>query len=691
MAVSGFVTQGAPEAILQALGQRFERDGSPRDLTLLFGGGPGDYGERGLSHLAKVKTMSDGTEICMLKRTIGGHYGQVPKVAQLALQNKVEAWTLPMGSISRMIRAQSTHSPGHITSIGLGTYCDPDNLGGAANEAAKNSPLHPKLVSKIEFNGETCLIYKALPIDVAIIRGTTADSQGNITLEHESLLCDQKITAAAAKNSGGIVIAQVKRIAADGSLKSREIQVPGPFVDCVVVVDEKDHNELHGMSYLTNHSPALTGEIKIPAGEVPPMSLDIRKMIARRAFFEVRPNQVVNLGIGLPEGVASVAAEEKMLNYLTLSTEPGSFGGLPASGHEFGPAYNASSLMEMNQMFDFYDGGGLDLCFLGAAQIAKNGDVNVSRMSSDRLTGPGGFVDISQSTKNVVFMTPLTTKGLRVTAFHDSLSIDQEGSVKKFVNRVFEKTFSGDEAVRRGQKVFYVTERAVFRRTADHDTIELIEVAPGIDVQKDVIDKMEFAPVISPHLRIMDRRIYRDRIMDVTCELFGSLVDRCTYHENGHTMYLNLFGITLNARDDVEWFMASLREIMRPIVQKKGSVDMVINYDGFDISKELESFYLDETAKIENDFYKSVKRYTGHAFKRAKLKREMKIEDWNPNQLFDEFDVDQSGFLTREQLRNGFFEKFEIRLKQNQLDVFGNKIDRVRFVHGITQILSTST
>lgn len=478
VAVSGFVTQGSPEAILQALGSRFERDGNPRDLTLLFGGGPGDYGERGLSHLAKVKKMPDDTEVCMLKRTIGGHYGQVPKVAELALQNKVEAWTLPMGSISRMIRAQSTHSPGHITNIGLGTYCDPDNLGGAANEAAKKSPLHPKLVSKIEFNGQTCLIYKALPIDVAIIRGTTADSQGNITLEHESLLCDQKIVAAAAKNSGGIVIAQVKRIAADGSLKSREIQVPGPFVDCVVVVDEKDHDELHGMSYFTKNSPALTGEIKIPSGEVPSMSLDIRKIIARRAFFEVRPNQVVNLGIGLPEGVASVAAEEKMLNYLTLSTEPGSFGGLPASGHEFGPAYNASALMEMNQMFDFYDGGGLDLCFLGAAQISKNGDVNVSRMSSDRLTGPGGFVDISQSTKHVVFMTPLTTKGLRVSAFHDSLKIDQEGNVKKFVNQVFEKTFSGDEAVRRGQKVFYVTERAVFRRTADHDTIELVEVAP---------------------------------------------------------------------------------------------------------------------------------------------------------------------------------------------------------------------
>lgn len=272
------------------------------------------------------------------------------------MQNKIEAWTLPMGSISRMIRAQSTHSPGHITSVGLGTFCDPDESGGAANDAARKSPLNSMLVTKIDINGHENLIYKALPIDVGIIRGTTADSQGNITMEHESLLCDQKIIAVAAKTSGGIVIAQVKRVAADGSLKSRDVQIPGEFVDCVVVVDEKDHDSLHGMSYVTAHNAILTGEIKMPPGEVEEMALDIRKIIARRAFLEVQPNQIVNLGIGIAEGVASIAAEEGMLNYLTLSTEPGSFGGIPAGGREFGPSYNASSLMEMNQMFDCYDG-----------------------------------------------------------------------------------------------------------------------------------------------------------------------------------------------------------------------------------------------------------------------------------------------------------------------------------------------
>lgn len=346
VAVSGFVATGAPEAILKAVGERFEATSSPKNMTLFFGGGPGDWGTKGLSHFGREK--EDGT--CMLARSIGGHYGQAPMVAKLALANKIESWTLPMGSISRMLRSQSTHSPGHITTVGLGTYVDPDLTGGAVNEAGANSPLHKKLVQKIEIDGETNLMYKAIPIDVAIIRGTTADASGNVSLEHEALLCDQKIMAAAAKNSGGIVIAQVKRIAANGSIKSRDVGVPGPLVDCVVVVDDDDHDELHGMSYLEKYNPALTGEIQTVMDEIEPMKLSERKIIARRAFFRLAPNKIVNLGIGLPEGVASVAAEEGMLDYITLSTEPGVFGGLPVSGHGFGPAYNASSLMEMNQV-----------------------------------------------------------------------------------------------------------------------------------------------------------------------------------------------------------------------------------------------------------------------------------------------------------------------------------------------------
>ena len=381
--VSGFVTQGAPEAVLKALGERFDEHASPSNLTLVFGGGPGDYGTRGLSHLAKEKG-----DTLMLRRTIGGHYGQVPLVADMALQNKVEAWTLPMGSISRMVRAQSTHSPGHITNVGLGTYVDPDLAGGAANDAARQSTLHPKLVTKLDIDGQTHLMYKALPIDVALVRGTTADAEGNISVEHESLLCDQKNVAAAAKNSGGLVIAQVKRLAASGSLPTRSVEIPGALVDCVVVVDQKDHDDLHSMSYVESHNPALTGEITTPRDAVAPMPLDIRKVIARRAFFGLKPNKIVNLGIGLPEGVASVAAEEGMLEYVTLSTEPGIFGGLPASGHSFGPAYNASAMVELNQQFDFYDGGLLDMVCSETRLWSSFSSSHVCRRSSERLKSP---------------------------------------------------------------------------------------------------------------------------------------------------------------------------------------------------------------------------------------------------------------------------------------------------------------
>ena len=359
---SGFVCQGVPEALLQALGERYINTGHPQNLTAFFGGGPGDWGTRGLSHLGRVSPeINDGKP--MLRRTIGSHYGQVPALEQLALQEKVEAWTLPMGSVSRMIRAQATHAPGHTTTVGIGTFVDPDLQGGAVNQAAKDSPLHKELVRKIDvdFGKDTPpqphLRYRALPINVAMIRGTTADARGNLTIEHESLRGDAKIIAMAAKNSGGIVLAQVQRLAQN--LPARDVEIPGSLVDAIVVVDEQDHADLHSMSMVTTANPYLTSELVSLQDEIPDMPLDIRKIIARRAFFKMEPDNVVNLGIGLPEGVAGVAAEEGMLEYVTLSTEAGAFGGLPASGHNFGPAFNATSCVEMNQMFDFYDGGGL--------------------------------------------------------------------------------------------------------------------------------------------------------------------------------------------------------------------------------------------------------------------------------------------------------------------------------------------
>ena len=403
---------------------------------------------------------------------------------------------------------------------------------------------------------------------------------------------------------------------------------------------------------------------------------------------------MVNLGIGLPEGVAGVAAEEGLLEYITLSTEPGVFGGLPCSGHSFGPSVNATAIIEMNEMFDFYDGGGLDICFLGAAQVSKEGNVNVSRMSADRLTGPGGFINISQSTRNIVFMTPMTTKGLKIdTTEKGELDIQQEGQIKKFVNDVFEVTFSGEEAVRRGQNVFYVTERAVFRRTAGHDVLELIEIAPGIDLQKDVLDQLEFTPAVSPNLKTMDKRIFKKEAMKVGAEMFGRLEDKCHYHSESHTMYLDLFGINLDNEDDIVWFFKSLREILKPLADKKGPINMVVNYDGFDLHKGLEDKYVAQTESIQSDFYKSAKRYSGKAFHRAKLGSQIKVVDWDPKQLFKEMDLNKDGSIQRDELRDGMENKFMLTITPKQLDkVYKNKMDGINqeeFEAAVNELLST--
>lgn len=494
-------------------------------------------------------------------------------------------------------------------------------------------------------------MYKALPIQVAIIRATTADSIGNLSLEHESLLCDQRIIAAAAKNSGGIVLAQVKRLTCDHSIPTREVHIPGAMVDCVVVVDENEHDVYHPMSYVSRFDPVLSSDIRSPGNEVKSLELNARKIVARRGSFALKPGKVINLGIGLPEGVASVANEEGMLNYITLTTEPGVFGGLPASGKSFGPASNADALIAMNEMFDFYDGGGLDMAFLGAGQISSKGDVNVSRLSTDKLTGPGGFIDISQSTYNICFLATFTTKGLQLSFSGDGkINIKQEGRIKKFVQEVSEITFSGDEAVRRGQKVFYVTERAVFRRSAAHEVLELIEIAPGIRLQEDVLDQMDFQPIISKDLKEMDKRIFIDKKMGV--QLFGSLDERIHYVEKDHIIFVNLFGIHLNTEADIEWFLSNFEKIIKPLVDHKGPLDVVINYDGFDMSSSLLPLYNLQVKSFEKLYYKSVKRFAGKAFKRASLAKSMNLKRWEEG-LFEAFDKNQDGIISPQEFRDG--------------------------------------
>src|SRR5947209_8315401 len=459
--VSGFVGIGTPDELILALERRFLKEGHPSGLTLMFAAAPGDGKDRGLNRLAHKG---------LLKRVVGGHWSLVPKIAELALDNAIEAYNLPLGCISHLYREIAARRPGTITKVGLRTFVDPREQGGKLNSVTTED-----VVEVLDIGGEEWLRYKSFPINVAFIRGTTCDPNGNITMEREALTLDNLAAAMAAKNSRGFVIAQVERIAAADSLNPREVQVPGILVDCVVLSEANNHVQTYGTPY----SHAFSGRQRVPLDRIEPMDLDERKIIARRCAFELPLGGVVNLGIGIPEGVAAVATEERILKYVTLTAEPGIVGGIPQGGLDFGAALNPDAVIQQNQQFDFYDGGGLDLACLGMAQADANGNVNVSRFGR-RLAGAGGFINISQNAKKLLFAGTFTTGGLKIEIVDGKLAVVNEGRSQKFMPAVEQVTFSGRYAAETGQPVFYVTERCVFQRTADG--LELVEIAPGMDL-----------------------------------------------------------------------------------------------------------------------------------------------------------------------------------------------------------------
>lgn len=592
---SGFGSNGVPVELILALEKRFLETGSPQNLTLLFGGGPGDGASGGANHLAH-----EG----MLKRVIGGHFGMVPQIGQLALQSKVEAYNLPLGVISHLYRDIACGLPGTASKVGLGTFVDPRHEGGKIGNKQGED-----LVEVITLGGTELLYFKAFPISVAFIRGTSSDREGNITMEHETLTQDVLAIATATKNSGGFVIAQVERIVERSSLNPRKVKVPGILVDCVVVSQTENHPQNLSGSY----NAAFSGEVRVPLDAIEPMALDERKVIARRAAFELRPNAVVNLGVGMPEGVAAVANEEKILKYLTLTAEPGVIGGMPASGINFGAATNPDAVIDMNQQFDFYDGGGLDLACLGLAQCDAGGSINVSRFGP-KLAGAGGFINITQNTRSVVFVGTFTAGGLKIAIEHGRLNILTEGRSRKFVNQIEQVTFSGPYAANSAQQVLYVTERCVFRLTPKG--LELIEVAPGVDIERDILSQMDFKPIVN-NPKLMDSRIFQPEPMQLKDALLSiSLVDRMQYEAAKGTAYYNFQGLRVNSLKDVEDIRLATENLCRSIGRK---IAVIVNYDDFQIDENVFDDYSAMVKQVSDRYYTYVSRYTTSAFMRLKL------------------------------------------------------------------------
>ena len=495
-ALEGFIGTGVAEEIYLKIEERFIKTGYPRNLSLIYAAGQGDLLDKGLNHFGY-----EG----LVKRVIAGHWGMAPKLCKLAIENKLEAYNLPQGVITHIFRDIGAGKPGTISHVGLGTYIDPDIDGGKMNIITKKDIVH-----KMQINNRDYLFYDSHKIDWAILRGTSSDENGNISFEKEALTIEALAIAIAARNSGGKTIVQVERKVKNKSIDPKLVQIPGIFVDYVVIASDKK-NHMQTFSEQFNESLispiALKNKIKID------LPLDERKVIARRAAMCLNRNiNILNFGIGMPECIALILSEEKIAHHYKPTVEPGSIGGIPLGGLSFGCSLNPEAIIDQPYQFDFYDGGGIDMAFLGLAQTDRYGNINVSKFGS-KFAGCGGFIDITQNAKEVVFCGTFTADGLEVEIKNGYLKILREGKYNKFLQNVEQITFSGNLARDEGKSVKYITERAVFQLTTNG--FELIEIAPGIDLEKDILNHMDFKPKISDTLTLMNSKIFCSELMNL--------------------------------------------------------------------------------------------------------------------------------------------------------------------------------
>jgi propionate CoA-transferase len=482
----GFVGAAHPEGLTAAIERRFLASGQPRNLSVVYAAGQGDGKTRGLNHLAH-----EG----LVRRVIGGHWGLAPRLGRLAIENKIEGYNFPQGVICQLFRDIAAGRPGCITHIGLGTFVDPLQSGGSMNSITKEP-----LVERIQLLGREWLFYKAFPINVALIRATSADINGGLQMDHEAIIGEALPIAQAVRNCGGIVIAQVSKLL-DHSAHPQHVRVPGILVDHIVVAGPGEHEqtfaEQFNPAYCSNETTAKNHFINEMQNDRLP--IDERSIIAKRACDELLPGSIANLGIGMPEGIATIAARRGILDSCTLTIESGPIGGQPAGGLNFGASAWPQAIIDQPSQFDFYDGGGLDYAALGAAQIDRQGNVNVSRFGQ-KVAGIGGFTNISHNAKKLVFCGTFTAGGLKIQVENGELRILQEGSQIKFVEDVEQIGFSSDPCYRRSKEVLYVTERAVFGLSEGR--LELLEIAPGIEIERDILPMMQFQPLIR-HVRTM--------------------------------------------------------------------------------------------------------------------------------------------------------------------------------------------